>query len=66
MRKYISKVLIVAAMLPFLAKAQCPAPSRVTVTNAAGSTALVSWTSPGVTASSYDVEFKTSAGATWT
>lgn len=65
MKKYLTKVLLAAAMLPLFVMAQCPAPSGVTATNVAGSTALISWTAPAG-ASSYDVEYKTSSGSTWT
>ncbi len=63
MRRYIVKIMVLAALLPAYVMAQCPAPTQLTTSNVAGSTALVTWMAGN--ANSFDVEYKSTAASTW-
>lgn len=63
MKRYLTKALFFAAMLPFYVMAQCPTPTQLATSNVAGSTALVTWAAAN--ASSYDVEYKATSATTW-
>ncbi|MBO7540058.1 MAG: fibronectin type III domain-containing protein, partial [Bacteroidales bacterium] len=63
MKRYLTKVLFLMAMLPCFVMAQCPTPTQVAASNVAGNTALITWTCPN--AGNFDVEYKTTSASTW-